>query len=250
MEDTGGYGRSPRSGHVAIRSGWRGGPGLWSTWAMNGYYGAGLTQDDDQVTVDTATAPAPPILQRPAPPRPAPPVLERPAPPRPPPPPPARPAPKKKHHGVLGSVLHVVESVAEVAAPIAATAFTGPAGGAAVMAAEGALKAAHATGGAVAVAANPVWLQLASVLGEVTDGFRISGTPLRSDQQTFLRVVDHLSQLVNGLALAPDDPELHAEFHEITDFLDAHPDSDQLAGFVASHPAIAPLVEQVTSGWR
>ena len=97
---------------------------------MNGYYGAGLTQDDDQVTVDTATAPAPPILQRPAPPRPAPPVLERPAPPRPPPPPPARPAPKKKHHGVLGSVLHVVESVAEVAAPIAATAFTGPAGGA------------------------------------------------------------------------------------------------------------------------
>ena len=176
------------------------------------------------MTVDTATAPAPPILQRPAPPRPAPPrpapprpappVLERPAPPRPPPPPPARPAPKKKHHGVLGSVLHVVESVAEVAAPIAATAFTGPAGGAAVMAAEGALKAAHATGGAVAVAANPVWLQLASVLGEVTDGFRISGTPLRSDQQTFLRVVDHLSQLVNGLALAPDDPELHAEFHE------------------------------------
>lgn len=89
---------------------------------------------------------------------------------------------------------------------------------------------------------NPLWVRLAQVLNEVSAGFRMTGVPLRPDQQTFLRVVEHLAGVVNGLAQAPSDPALLAEYQELTDFLNAHPDSANLAAFIATHPKIVPMV--------
>jgi hypothetical protein len=92
------------------------------------------------------------------------------------------------------------------------------------------------------VAVNPMWLQLGQVLSEVSAGFHMTGVPLRSDQETFLRVVDHLAQVVNGLAQTPNDPALLAEYNDLSTFLSAHPDSVALAAFIETHPKIAPTM--------
>ena len=195
-----------------------------------------------------------PIATEVSPPRPAPPP-----PPMgwlPPPPPPPAPVvavappapPKKKGGGLFGKILHTVAKVAELAAPAVATVFTGPAGGAAVFAAEKTAetvvkKVEHGAGADTDVAVvNPVWLTLAQVLNEVSMGFRLTSTPRDAEEETFLRVVEHLAQVVNGLALAPSDPDLIAEYEELTDFLGRHPDSEHLGAFVQSHPDIVSLV--------
>jgi hypothetical protein len=95
------------------------------------------------------------------------------------------------------------------------------------------------------VEVNPMWLKLGQVLSEVSAGFRATGIPLRSDQETFLRVVDHLAQVVNGLAQTPNDPALLAEYNELSAFLAAHPDSVALAAFIETHPKIAPTMAVV-----
>jgi hypothetical protein len=110
----------------------------------------------------------------------------------------------------------------------------------------------HGTGAEVAV--NPVWATLAQVLNEVSAGFRVTGLPLRPDQETFLRVVEHLAQVANGLALHPADPGLLAEYRELSEFLETHPDSKALSDFIATHPAIAPIVAHAapataSTGW-
>ena len=92
------------------------------------------------------------------------------------------------------------------------------------------------------VAVNPMWLKLGQVLSEVSAGFRATGIPLRSDQETFLRVVEHLAQVVSGLAQTPNDPSLLAEYNELSAFLAAHPDSVALAAFIETHPKIAPTM--------
>jgi hypothetical protein len=95
------------------------------------------------------------------------------------------------------------------------------------------------TGGVVV--ANPVWASLATVLGEVSSGFRATGS-VAPEQETFLRVVEHLAQVVSALAINPSDPSLLAEYEEMSAFLSAHPDSQALSAFIATHPAIVPVI--------
>jgi len=104
------------------------------------------------------------------------------------------------------------------------------------------LAAAGASVGAAAFPlVNPVWLTLASILNEVPAGFRATSA-LTADQELYLRVVESLASVVNGLALTPHDPALLAEYHELVDFLRSHPDSAHLGAFVASHPSIVQMV--------
>jgi hypothetical protein len=207
------------------------------------FYGVGLAQGDDQT--------------RPAPPRPPPPRVAAPA-----GPPPMNTwarwqevhpgssyedyqiwwvkfgqhgatiqpdAPKKKGGFNLGKTLGSIGKVAMTVAPIVAMAL-------------GDSLTGQDASTVAPVGVNPLWVRLAQVLNEVSAGFRMTGVPLRSDQETFLRVVEHLAQVVNGLALAPNDPALLAEYQELSDFLAAHPDSEHLAAFIATHPKIVPVV--------
>jgi hypothetical protein len=96
----------------------------------------------------------------------------------------------------------------------------------------------------VAASVNPVWVSLAKVLGEVSSGFRMTGT-VAPGQESFLRVVEHLAQVVGALAINPSDPSLLAEYQEMSTFLAAHPDSQALSAFIATHPAIVPAVAPV-----
>jgi len=104
-------------------------------------------------------------------------------------------------------------------------------------------KTATAVTGADALPVNPVWATLAKVLSEVVTGFRVTG--VRPEQEGFLRVVDHLSQVASGLALTPNDPALLTEYQELSEFLAAHPDSHALSDFIGTHPAIVPAIAPV-----
>ena len=177
---------------------------------MQGYYFGVGQVDDDQ---DGRPRPPPPPPPRPLP----------------PPPPPAPAPPPKKKKGGLGKILGSIGRVALTVAPVVAMAL-------------GDSLTGQDASTATPVGVNPMWVRLAQVLNEVSAGFRMTGVPLRSDQQTFLRVVEHLAQVVNGLALAPNDPALLAEYQELTDFLEAHPDSVHLGEFIATHPKIVPMV--------
>ena len=134
--------------------------------------------------------------------------------------------PKKGGGFDLGKTLNSIGKVAMTVAPVVAavlgTSMTGA--------------------GAAPDGINPMWLTLAQVLDEVVAGFRATGLPARSDQQTFLRVVEHLAHVARDLAQSPSDPALLAEYHELSEFLSAHPDSAHLAAFIETHPSIVPTV--------
>ena len=154
-----------------------------------------------------------------------------------PPPYDPHPGPHRRHgRNFVSSLVHTLGDVANVAT---ATARAVPA---IASAADG-----YAAGTDVAIAANPVWTALAHVLNEVPAGFRVTRTPLSADQEAFLRVVEHLAQVVNGLALAPMDPDLLAEYKELTEFLAKHPDSESLSAFITTHPALAHVVPPAAS---
>ena len=180
-------------------------------------------------------APPGPPRGRPRPPPPPPRLHLRPSPPDggPPGPPQAGPPPGPQapppHHGhsFVSSLAHTLGDVANAAA-------------ATVPVVQQIASSFHGTGAVTPVAVNPVWATLAQVLNEVVTSFRVTGVP--SEKESFLRVVEHLATVVSGLAASPNDPALLAEYQEMSVFLAAHPDSQALSSFIATHPAIAPVV--------
>ncbi len=160
----------------------------------------------------------------------------------PPGPPSPQDAPPQHHgHNFVSSLAHTLGDVANAAAttaqvvPQIAASF-------------------HVTGAVtpVVIPVNPVWATLAQVLNEVTTSFRVTGVP--PEKESFLRVVEHLAKVVSGLAASPSDPALLAEYQELSVFLAAHPDSQALSSFIATHPAIAPVVvatapPAASTGW-
>ena len=145
-------------------------------------------------------------------------------------PPPGAPPPDGRGRNVASNIARTLSDVASAAAvtaqavPQIAASF-------------------HGTG-ADAAGVNPVWASLAKVLNEVSSGFRMTGA-VAPEQESFLRVVEHLGKVVSALALNPNDPSLLAEYQEMSVFLAAHPDSKALSAFLATHPAIVPVVASV-----
>ena len=85
---------------------------------------------------------------------------------------------------------------------------------------------------------NEVWARLADALGDVTTGFRLTG----GASGEFLALVDHLAQVANGLAVAPDDAGLLAEYGDLTALLAQEPEGDSLSAFLATHAALLPVL--------
>jgi len=143
--------------------------------------------------------------------------------------------PPRARRNVFGDIAFTLSNLAQVAAAAAQTAP--PVGVAIHPGGYG-----YGTGQApVTVPANPVWLTLAQVLNEVPAGFQMTATPLSEDQKSFLRVVEHLSKIVNALSLAPNDPALLAEYKEVGEFLSTHPGSEALQAFLTSHPSLVTV---------
>ena len=132
----------------------------------------------------------------------------------------------------LGQALGTIAQVASVAAPQ-------------IRAALPQLAAAFSASGVdvptAPVPTNPVWSDLAGVLSEAARRMRASAPYAVQDQFYEASLVDRLAALAQGLALVPNSPAIEADFRRLGHHLATHPRSQQLAEFITTHPALAPV---------
>ena len=132
----------------------------------------------------------------------------------------------------MGNVANVAKTVATVAPGIIGSAKD----------IGSTLASLFGTSGEPALAANPVWTSLSSVLSEAATYMRSSAPYVVQEQFHNAHLVDRLAALSASLALDPNNPTLERQFRSLSGYLSGHAGSSQLATFVLTHPMLAPIL--------